>query len=67
VKGYGGNEKGFFPCDFTENSAKILSYDLAVSEKYDNMIYLLHVIETFCRTGIDYPLYKCPMIDQQGF
>ena len=34
-----------FPIDFTENSSKILPYVLSVSEKYDGMIYLLHVVE----------------------
>ena len=34
-----------FPVDFTENSSKILPYVLSVSEKYDGMIYLLHVVE----------------------
>jgi len=34
-----------FPIDFTENSSKILPYALSVSEKYDGMIYLLHVIK----------------------
>ena len=34
-----------FPIDFTENSSKILPYVLSVSEKYDAMIYLLHVVE----------------------
>jgi nucleotide-binding universal stress UspA family protein len=34
-----------FPIDFTENSSKFLPYVLSVSEKYDSMIYLLHVIE----------------------
>ena len=34
-----------FPTDFTENSSKILPYVLSVSEKYDAMVYLVHVIE----------------------
>jgi len=34
-----------FPVDFTENSSIILPYVLSVSEKYDGMIYLLHVVE----------------------
>ena len=34
-----------FPIDFTENSSKFLPYVLSFSEKYDGMIYLLHVVE----------------------
>ena len=38
-------KKILFPIDFTDNSIKILPYVLSVSEKYDGMIYLLHVVE----------------------
>jgi len=38
-------KKILFPIDFTDNSTKILPYVLSVSEKYDGMIYLLHVVE----------------------
>ena len=38
-------KKILFPCDFTNNSSKILPYVLSVSEKYDSMIYLLHVVQ----------------------
>ena len=38
-------KKILFPIDFTENSSKILPYVLSVSEKYDGMIYLLHVVD----------------------
>ncbi len=34
-----------FPVDFTENMSKILPYVLSVSEKYNAMIYLLHVVQ----------------------
>ena len=40
-----------FPIDFTENSSKILPYALSVSEKYDAMIYLLHVVEDLYKWG----------------
>ena len=40
-----------FPIDFTENSSKILPYVLSVSEKYDAMIYLLHVVEDLYKWG----------------
>ncbi len=40
-----------FPVDFTQNSSKILPYVLSVSEKYEAMIFLLHVIEHFSEWG----------------
>ncbi len=40
-------KKILFACDFTKNSSKILPYVLSVSEKYDSMIYLLHVVKDF--------------------
>jgi len=44
-------KKILFPIDFTENSTKILPYVLSVSEKYDGMIYLLHVVEDLSKWG----------------
>ena len=44
-------KKILFPCDFTENSTKLLPYVLSVSEKYDGMIYLLHVVEDLLKWG----------------
>ena len=44
-------KKILFPCDFTKNSTKILPYVLSVSEKYDGMIYLLHVVEDLLKWG----------------
>jgi nucleotide-binding universal stress UspA family protein len=38
-------KKILFPIDLTEDSSKILPYVLSVSEKYNSMIYLLHVLE----------------------
>lgn len=43
--------KILFPCDFTENSAKILPYVLSVSEKYNSTIYLLHVAQDLLKWG----------------
>jgi nucleotide-binding universal stress UspA family protein len=37
-------KKILFPIDLTENSSKLLPYVLSMSEKYNAMIYLLHVI-----------------------
>ena len=37
-------KKILFPIHFKDNSTKILPYVLSVSEKYDGMIYLLHVV-----------------------
>jgi len=44
-------KKILFPCDLTENSSKILPYVLSVSEKYNSMIYLLHVVQDLHRWG----------------
>ena len=44
-------KKILFPCDFTENSIKILSYVLSVSEKYNSMIYMLHVVQDLLKWG----------------
>ncbi|OEU66265.1 MAG: hypothetical protein BA867_05155 [Desulfobacterales bacterium S5133MH16] len=38
-------KKILFPCDLTINASKILPYVLSVSEKYDSMVYLLHVVK----------------------
>jgi nucleotide-binding universal stress UspA family protein len=40
-----------FPVDFTESSSRISPYVLSVSEKYDAMIYLLHVVVDFSQWG----------------
>jgi hypothetical protein len=34
-----------FPCDFTENSSKILPYVLSMAEKYNSQVYILYVDE----------------------
>ena len=44
-------KKILFPCDFTENSTKILPYALSLSEKYGAIIYILHVVEDFSKWG----------------
>jgi nucleotide-binding universal stress UspA family protein len=44
-------KKILFPCDLTENSSKILPYVLAVSQKHNSMIYLLHVVEDIRKWG----------------
>jgi len=38
-------EKILFPCDLTENAAKIAPYVRSVSDKYDGQLYLLFVVE----------------------
>jgi nucleotide-binding universal stress UspA family protein len=45
-------KKILFPIDFTENSSKILPYALSMSEKYNSMIYLLHVVEDLSKWGV---------------
>lgn len=37
-------KKILFPVDLTENASKILPYVLSISETYDSMIYLFHVV-----------------------
>jgi len=44
-------KKILFPCDLTENSSKVLPYVLSVSEKYNSMIYLLHVVQDLLKWG----------------
>ena len=44
-------KKILFPVDLTENSSKILPYVLSISEKYDSLIYLLHVVQDLNRWG----------------
>jgi nucleotide-binding universal stress UspA family protein len=57
-------KKILFPCDFSENSTKILPYVLSVSEKYDGMIYLLHVVEDLLKWGGFY-IPHLPLKDYQ--
>lgn len=38
-------DKILFPCDFTENSTKILPYVMSMAEKYDSQVYILYVDE----------------------
>jgi nucleotide-binding universal stress UspA family protein len=47
-------KKILFPIDFTENSSIIFPYVLSVSEKYDGMIYLLHVVEDLSKWSSGY-------------
>jgi nucleotide-binding universal stress UspA family protein len=44
-------KKILFPCDLTENSSKILPYVLSLCEKYNSMIYLLHVVQDLHKWG----------------
>ena len=43
--------KILFPIDLTENLYKVLPYVLSVSEKYNAMIYLLHVVQDLRKWG----------------
>ena len=40
-----------FPVDLSKNSSKILPFVLSVSEKYNALIYLLHVVEDLSQWG----------------
>ncbi len=44
-------KKVLFPLDLTENSSKILPYVLSISEKYNSIIYLLHVVQDLNKWG----------------
>ena len=44
-------KKILFPLDLTENSSKILPYVLSVSEKYNSLVYLLHVVQDLNKWG----------------
>jgi len=44
-------KKILFPLDLTENMSKILPYVLSVSEKYNSLIYLLHVVQDLNKWG----------------
>ena len=44
-------KKILFPVDFTQNSSKLLPYVLSISDKYDSMIYLLHIVEDLSKWG----------------
>jgi len=44
-------KKILFPLDLTANSSKILPYVLSISEKYNSIIYLLHVVQDLNKWG----------------
>lgn len=44
-------KKILFPVDLTENSSKILPYVLSISEKYNSLVYLLHVVQDLNKWG----------------
>ncbi len=44
-------KKILFPVDLTENSSKILPYVLSIAEKYNSLIYLLHVVQDLNKWG----------------
>ncbi|MBE9571868.1 MAG: universal stress protein [Proteobacteria bacterium] len=58
-------KKILFPIDFTDNSTKIMPYVLSVSEKYDGMIYLLHVVEDLSKWGSGFYIPHLPLKQYQ--
>ena len=46
-----GIKKILFPLDLTENSSKVLPYVLSISEKYNSLVYLLHVVQDLNKWG----------------
>lgn len=49
-------KKILFPCDLTENSTRLMPYVLTVSEKFNSIIYLLHVVEDLLK-GLEHTLF----------
>jgi nucleotide-binding universal stress UspA family protein len=47
-------KKILFPCDLTKNSLKIVPYVLSLADKFDSMIFLLHVLPDFSKWGLPY-------------
>jgi nucleotide-binding universal stress UspA family protein len=44
-------ERILFPCDFTDNSLKVLPYVLSLAEKYNSEVYLLYVDDLYTWGG----------------
>ncbi len=44
-------KKILFPFDLTQNSSKILPYVLSISEKYNSLVCLLHVVQDLNKWG----------------
>jgi nucleotide-binding universal stress UspA family protein len=38
-----------FPCDLTINASKLLPYLLSVAQKYDSIVYVIHVVKEIQR------------------
>jgi nucleotide-binding universal stress UspA family protein len=53
-------KKILFPIDLTENAYKVLPYVLSVSEKYNAMIYLLHVVPDLQKLAKEYIAHTSP-------
>jgi nucleotide-binding universal stress UspA family protein len=61
-------KKILFPCDLTENSARILPYVVGLAEKYNASIYLLHVVEDFSKwAGFYIPHTPVKEMQEQAF
>ena len=54
-----------FPIDFSENLSKILPYVLSVSEKYNCVIYLIHVVEDIYKWGGGSYIPHIPLVQFQ--
>jgi nucleotide-binding universal stress UspA family protein len=53
-------KKILFPIDLTENAYKVLPYVLSVSEKYNAMIYLFHVVPDLQKLAKEYIAHTSP-------
>ena len=53
-------KKILFPCDLSENAAKILPYVLSVAEAYNSTICLLHVVPDLQKWAKEYISHTAP-------
>lgn len=58
-------KKILFPIDFTEKSSKISPYVLSVSDHYNSMVYVLHVVEDLSKWGGEVYLPHIPLKEYQ--
>ena len=58
-------KKILFPCDLEESSSKILPYVVSIAEKYNSMIYLLHVLQDLPLWCVGYIPYSAPLGELQ--
>ncbi len=58
-------KKILYPCNLEESSSKILAYVVSIAEKYNSMIYLLHVVQDLPLWCVGYIPYSSPLDELQ--